>query len=190
MSLQSTLPPLKILRDTLKAETCQWKVLTPTEREHILKNFEDMVEKGEAKVKLKKGAGTTARKSGCVATKRSSTKKGNGSSEESSEDESGGKQALRGSGATVRQKLLALVQGKKAEDAVGGGKGKGKAASNVRPTKKAHACDEDTPVRRKKKDATAKPKKTSTGNGELPASTRRPVLGTVMVCPREEAQED
>ncbi|KAJ7880613.1 hypothetical protein B0H14DRAFT_2340789 [Mycena olivaceomarginata] len=59
MSLQSALPPLKILQDALKAGTCRWKVLTPMERERILKNFEYMVEKGEAKVKPKKGAGTT-----------------------------------------------------------------------------------------------------------------------------------
>ncbi|KAF8212964.1 hypothetical protein K438DRAFT_1566417, partial [Mycena galopus ATCC 62051] len=54
MSLQSALPPLKILRDALKAGTCRWKVLTCTERERILENFEDMIEKGEAKVKPKK----------------------------------------------------------------------------------------------------------------------------------------
>ncbi|KAJ7132020.1 hypothetical protein C8R44DRAFT_576852, partial [Mycena epipterygia] len=53
MSLQSALPPLKILRDALKAGTCRWKVLTPTECQRILDNFEDMVEKGEAKAKAK-----------------------------------------------------------------------------------------------------------------------------------------
>ncbi|KAJ7689741.1 hypothetical protein B0H14DRAFT_2233747, partial [Mycena olivaceomarginata] len=47
MSLQSALPPLKILRDALTAGTCRWKVLTLTERQRILNNFEDMVEKGE-----------------------------------------------------------------------------------------------------------------------------------------------
>jgi hypothetical protein len=49
MSLQSALPPLKILRDALKAGTCRWKVLTPTERERILKNFEDMSRRGRRK---------------------------------------------------------------------------------------------------------------------------------------------
>ncbi|KAJ7767579.1 hypothetical protein B0H14DRAFT_3509785 [Mycena olivaceomarginata] len=173
MSLQSALPPLKILRDALKAGTCRWKVLTPTERERILKNFEDMVEKGEAKVKPKKGAGTTRRKSSRTVTKSSSAKrKGNGLSEESSEeDESGGEQASRGSGITVRQKLLALV-----EDAVKKGEGKGKASSNARFTKKARAPHEDTSTRRKKKDATAKPKKTRAG-------ARKPVLGTVTAHP-------
>jgi hypothetical protein len=43
ISLQSALLPLKILRDAIKAGTCWWKVLTPTERERILKNFKDMV---------------------------------------------------------------------------------------------------------------------------------------------------
>jgi hypothetical protein len=115
------------------------------ESERILKNFEDMVEKGEVKVKPKKG-GTTARKSSHMVTKRSSTKKGNGLSEESSEeDKSGSEQVSRGSVATVHQKLLALVLGKKAEDTVK--EGKGKAISNRCPTKKARACDEDTPAR-------------------------------------------
>jgi hypothetical protein len=170
MSLQSALPPLKILWDALKAGTCRWKVLTPTERERILKNFEDMVEKGEAKVKPKKGAGTTRRKSSRTVTKSSSAKrKGNGLSEESSEeDESGGKQASRGSGITVRQKLLALV-----EDVVKKGEGKGKASSNARFTKKARAPHEDTSARRKKKDATAKPKKTRAGDSELPTKKHK-----------------
>ncbi|KAJ6542103.1 hypothetical protein DFH09DRAFT_1322729, partial [Mycena vulgaris] len=57
MSLQSALPPLKILHDALKAGTCRWKVLTPTERERIVEKFEDMVEKGEVKVKPKKERG-------------------------------------------------------------------------------------------------------------------------------------
>ncbi|KAJ7773543.1 hypothetical protein B0H14DRAFT_3589089 [Mycena olivaceomarginata] len=170
MSLQSAFPPLKILRDALRAGTCRWKVLTPTERERILKNFEDMVEKGEVKVKPKKGAGTTRRKSSRTVTKSSSAKrKGNGLSEESSEeDKSGGEQASRGSGVTVRQKLLALV-----EDTVKKGEGKGKATSNVRFTKKACAPHEDTSARRKKKGATAKPKKTRAGDSELPTRKRK-----------------
>ncbi|KAJ7807679.1 hypothetical protein B0H14DRAFT_2609475 [Mycena olivaceomarginata] len=141
-----------ILRNALKVGTCQWKVVTPTERERILKNFEDMVEKREAKVKPKKGAGTTGRKSRRVATKSSSAKrKGNGLREESSEeDESGGEQASRGSQVTVHQKLLAPV-----EEAARKGNRKGKAASN------------------KKKDATAKPKKMSAGNGKVPTRKRK-----------------
>ncbi|KAJ6463577.1 hypothetical protein DFH09DRAFT_1347243 [Mycena vulgaris] len=179
MSLQSVLPPLKILHDALKAGTCRWKVLTPTERERIVEKFENMVEKGEVKVKPKKGARTTARKSSRAATKKSSAKKkGNESSEESSEeDESGGEEALWGSGATVREKLLALVQRNKAKGAAKERKRKGKAASagddDARPTKKAPARDEDAPARHKKKSATVKPKKTSTGNGELPAKKRK-----------------
>ncbi|KAJ6543239.1 hypothetical protein DFH09DRAFT_1322237 [Mycena vulgaris] len=179
MSLQSALPPLQILHAVLKAGTCRWKVLTPTERERIVEKFEDMVEKGEVKVKPKKGAGTTAGKSSRAATKKSSAKKkGNESSGESSEeDESDGEEALWGSGATVREKLLALVQRNKAKGAAKERKRKGKAASagddDARPTKKAPARDEDAPARHKKKSATVKPKKTSTGNGELPAKKRK-----------------
>ncbi|KAJ6452873.1 hypothetical protein DFH09DRAFT_1117524, partial [Mycena vulgaris] len=108
----------------------------------------------------------------------SAKKKGNESSEESSEeDESGGEEALWGSGATVREKLLALVQRNKAKGAAKERKRKGKAAStrydDAHPTKKAPARDEDAPARHKKKSATVKPKKTSTGNGELPAKKRK-----------------
>ncbi|KAJ7721084.1 hypothetical protein B0H14DRAFT_2642515 [Mycena olivaceomarginata] len=149
MSLQSALPPLKILRDALKAGTCRWKVLTPTERERILKNFETWSRRGGEEFERQE--------------------EGERLSEElSEEDESGGEQASRGSGITVRQKLLALV-----EDAVKKGEGKGKASSNARFTKKARAPHEDTSTRRKKKDATAKPKKTRAGDSELPTKKRK-----------------
>ncbi|KAJ7721984.1 hypothetical protein B0H14DRAFT_3520468 [Mycena olivaceomarginata] len=134
----------------------------PTERERILKNFEDMVEKGERRVRV--------------------PEEGNWLSEESSEeDESGGKQASKGDGVTVRQKLLALV-----EDAVKKGEGKGKATSNVRFTKKARAPPEDTSARHKKKRhreaqedqgrrqqlPTKKRKKASNTDGEPPTKEK------------------
>ncbi|KAJ7726584.1 hypothetical protein B0H14DRAFT_2641062 [Mycena olivaceomarginata] len=166
MSLQSALPPLKILRDTLKAGTCRWKVLTLTERECILKNFEDMVEKEEAKVKPKKGAGIMRKKSSRTVTKSSSAKrKGNVLREESSEeDESGGEQASRGSGGvTVRQKLLALV-----EDAVKKGKGKARPQAMCASPRR-HVPPMKTPLRGcKNKDTTAKSKKTRASDSELP----------------------
>jgi hypothetical protein len=90
-------------------------------------------------VKPKKGVGTTVRKP-------LSTEKENGLSKELSE-KSGSEEVLRGSRATVHQKLLALVQGKKVEDTMK--EGKGKATSNVRPTKKECACDAPQGVRRK-----------------------------------------
>ncbi|KAJ7893587.1 hypothetical protein B0H13DRAFT_1886293 [Mycena leptocephala] len=178
MSLQSALPPLKILRDALNAGTCRWKVLTPTERQRILTNFEDMVEKGEVQVKAK-----TARKSSRAATKKSSAKKrGDESSEESSdEDESGGEQVSRGSGGTVRDRLLALVQAKKAKGAVKEVKRNGKGDGNARPnSKKTRAHNEDAPAKPKKSSAgkgeaptRRKEKKMSVGNGEPPAKKRK-----------------
>ncbi|KAJ7816902.1 hypothetical protein B0H13DRAFT_1923245 [Mycena leptocephala] len=179
MSLQSALPPLMILCDALNAGTCRWKVLTPTERQRILANFEDMVEKGEVQVKAK-----TARKSSRAATKKSSAKRRRDeSSEESSdEDESGGERVSRGRGGAVRDKLLALVQAKKAKGAVKEVKHKGKGDSDARPTKRTRAAgaqDEETSANSKKtrararnEDAPAKPKKSSAGKDEAPAKRK------------------
>ncbi|KAJ7369227.1 hypothetical protein DFH08DRAFT_676878 [Mycena albidolilacea] len=75
MSLQSAITPLQILRDALRAGTCRWKVLTPTERERIIKNFEDMVEKGEVKVKARKSSRATT-KNEPPAKKRKNTSAG------------------------------------------------------------------------------------------------------------------
>ncbi|KAJ7831317.1 hypothetical protein B0H14DRAFT_3464161 [Mycena olivaceomarginata] len=162
MSLQSAIPPLQILRDALRAGTCRWKVLTPTERERIIKNFEDMVEKEEVKVKARKLSRATTKKSN--AKMKPSAKKAKESSEElSEEDESGGKRASTGGGATVCEKLLVLVQVKKAQAAVKQAKRKGKAASDRdkhEKRKTTRARDEET---------LAKPKKTSAHNGEAPA---------------------
>ncbi|KAJ7817317.1 hypothetical protein B0H13DRAFT_2379764 [Mycena leptocephala] len=179
MSLQSALPPLMILRDALNVGTCHWKVLTPTERQRILANFEDMVEKGEVQVKAK-----TARKSSRAATKKSSAKRRRDeSSEESSdEDESGSERALRGRGGAVRDKLLALVQAKKAKGTVKEVKRKGKGDGDARPTKRTRAAgaqDEETSanskktrVRARNEDAPVKPKKSSAGKDEAPAKRK------------------
>ncbi|KAJ7791101.1 hypothetical protein B0H13DRAFT_2394383 [Mycena leptocephala] len=199
-------PALMILRDALNAGTCRWKVLTPTERQRILANFEDMVEKGEVQVKAK-----TARKSSRAATKKSSAKKRRDeSSEESSdEDESGGERALRGSGGAVRDKLLALVQAKKAKGAVKEVKRKGKEDGDARPTKRTRAAgaqdeepsanskktrartrNEDAPAKPKKSSAGKEEKKTSAGNGQPPRrSARRRTPGKTTASPRK-AQEN
>ncbi|KAJ7194192.1 hypothetical protein GGX14DRAFT_576511 [Mycena pura] len=147
MSLQSALPPLKILRDALNAGSCRWKVLPPSERQRILDNFEDMVEKGEAPVK---------------ATKRSSAKKRQ--DEESSDVESsGGEQALRGSGAT----------GNGARADVEGKRGNGKGDGNARPTKHTRAAGANSKkTRARNEDAPVKPKKSSAGKGEAPAKQK------------------
>ncbi|KAJ7144073.1 hypothetical protein C8R44DRAFT_865070 [Mycena epipterygia] len=193
MSLQSALPPLKILRDALKAGTCRWKVLTPTERQRILNNFEDMVEKGQAKAKAK----GRRRGRGASRVKRSS----------SDEDESGGEQVSGWSGGTVREKLLALFQEKKAAAAVakqtekrkttgarsnGAAKRTGKAPStgatearktntsnDARPTKDtadARARDAEPPTKHKKKHADDEPpvkRKKKHAEDEPPAKGKR-----------------
>ncbi|KAJ7148709.1 hypothetical protein C8R43DRAFT_888795, partial [Mycena crocata] len=54
MSLQSSIGPLRALHKVLKAGTCKWKKLTPKEKERILAQFDDMVEKGEIVEKVRK----------------------------------------------------------------------------------------------------------------------------------------
>ncbi|KAJ7078402.1 hypothetical protein B0H15DRAFT_788911, partial [Mycena belliarum] len=54
MSKQSAIKPLRALRDALRSGECRWKVLKPSEREHLIANFNDMVEKGEATEKVQK----------------------------------------------------------------------------------------------------------------------------------------
>ncbi|KAJ7730106.1 hypothetical protein DFH07DRAFT_756426, partial [Mycena maculata] len=54
MSKQSAVGPLCILRDALKAGTCRWKVLTPTEKARLIAQFKEMVESGEATEKVRK----------------------------------------------------------------------------------------------------------------------------------------
>ncbi|KAJ7797959.1 hypothetical protein B0H14DRAFT_2618410 [Mycena olivaceomarginata] len=61
MSLQSVVGPLQILLDSLKCGTMRWKVLTAPEKKKLMDQYEEMVERGEVKVK-EKSRKTTSRK--------------------------------------------------------------------------------------------------------------------------------
>ncbi|KAJ7878797.1 hypothetical protein B0H14DRAFT_3435395 [Mycena olivaceomarginata] len=61
MSLQSVVGPLQILLDSLKCGTTRWKVLTAPEKKKLMDQYEEMVERGEVKVK-EKSRKTTSRK--------------------------------------------------------------------------------------------------------------------------------
>ncbi|KAJ7885834.1 hypothetical protein B0H13DRAFT_2343103 [Mycena leptocephala] len=164
MSLQSAIPPLKILRDALQVGTCRWKILTPSERERILTNFKDMVKKGEVKVKARSSMRAATKKSS--AQKKASTKKGKKGKESSEEDESGSERASTGSGPMVHEKLLALVAGKKAKaKAVKQAQRKGEATSagddNARPTKGITTLKDAKQKTMRTREAPAKPKKTA-----------------------------
>ncbi|KAJ7813920.1 hypothetical protein B0H13DRAFT_2382098 [Mycena leptocephala] len=181
-------PPLMILRDALNAGTCRWKVLTPTERQRILANFEDMVEKGEVQVKAK-----TARKSS-PRRRRSRAQRRGGTSQARSRAmrTRAGRAGVEGKRGTVRDKLLALVQAKKAKGAVKEVKRKGKEDGDARPTKRTRAAgaqdeepsanskktrartrNEDAPAKPKKSSAGKEEKKTSAGNGQPPTKKRK-----------------
>ncbi|KAJ7134940.1 hypothetical protein C8R43DRAFT_1132858 [Mycena crocata] len=89
MSLQSSIGPLRTLRDALKNGTCHWMTLQDGERKQLLDQWKDMLVNGEAKepVKksalekaeakaLKKGTERAAKKSAAKASKdKSSSKK-------------------------------------------------------------------------------------------------------------------
>ncbi|KAJ7309156.1 hypothetical protein DFH08DRAFT_944279 [Mycena albidolilacea] len=62
MLLQSAIGPLEKLRDSLKCGTTWWKVLMATEKDKLVKQYEDMVERGEVKVKGKKSRTAKPRK--------------------------------------------------------------------------------------------------------------------------------
>ncbi|KAJ6592985.1 hypothetical protein B0H19DRAFT_1245784 [Mycena capillaripes] len=134
-----------ILRDALKAGTCRWKALTPTERDRIIENFEDMVGKGEAK--------SSANKRG-KASRDESGEEDESEEGESGEDESGGEGT--GRGGTVRERLLALVEKQKA-----------KAGKEAKSKSKA-AHDNDA----KRKTTATKPKRTSARNGKAPVKSK------------------
>ncbi|KAJ7430371.1 hypothetical protein B0H11DRAFT_1722741, partial [Mycena galericulata] len=48
MSKQSAIGPLRTLRDALRSGTCRWKALTPSEKARLLKQWDEMVERGDA----------------------------------------------------------------------------------------------------------------------------------------------
>ncbi|KAJ7139155.1 hypothetical protein C8R44DRAFT_604890, partial [Mycena epipterygia] len=54
MSKQSAIGPLRLLRDALKSGTCKWKVLTAREKSNLIKQFREMVKRGEAVEKGRK----------------------------------------------------------------------------------------------------------------------------------------
>ncbi|KAJ7170419.1 hypothetical protein C8R43DRAFT_1120851 [Mycena crocata] len=60
MSRQSAIGPLRALHTALKNGDCHWKKLTPGEKTRILKQFEDMVEKGEVVEKVRKRKATAS----------------------------------------------------------------------------------------------------------------------------------
>ncbi|KAF8137977.1 hypothetical protein K438DRAFT_1501964, partial [Mycena galopus ATCC 62051] len=53
MSLQSAVGPLEKLLDSLKCGTTRWKTLTAAEKKNLIAQYEEMVERGEVKVKDK-----------------------------------------------------------------------------------------------------------------------------------------
>ncbi|KAJ7803510.1 hypothetical protein B0H14DRAFT_2613214 [Mycena olivaceomarginata] len=53
MSLQSAVGPLQTLLDSLKCGTTRWKVLTSAEKQKLIEQYDEMVKKGEVKVKEK-----------------------------------------------------------------------------------------------------------------------------------------
>ncbi|KAF8181112.1 hypothetical protein K438DRAFT_1601867, partial [Mycena galopus ATCC 62051] len=53
MSLQSAIGPLEKLLDSLKCRTTRWKNLTAAEKLQLTAQYQDMVERGEVKVKEK-----------------------------------------------------------------------------------------------------------------------------------------
>ncbi|KAJ6499895.1 hypothetical protein DFH09DRAFT_1102817 [Mycena vulgaris] len=81
MSKQSAVGPLRILRDALKCGTVRWKVLTAGEKQRLLEQFKDMVEKGEVREKV----GKTRAK----ASSRTSRAKKTKVSQESDDDNDG-----------------------------------------------------------------------------------------------------
>ncbi|KAJ7170397.1 hypothetical protein C8R43DRAFT_944913 [Mycena crocata] len=63
MSLQSAIGPLHALHKALVTDrTCYWKKLTPSEKERILAQFDEMVESGEVVEKVRKVKGRSASK--------------------------------------------------------------------------------------------------------------------------------
>ncbi|KAJ7439193.1 hypothetical protein B0H11DRAFT_2254127 [Mycena galericulata] len=208
MSKQSAIGPLCILRDALRSGTCRWKVLTPGEKSRLLAQFEDMVKNGEATEKVRKktegrkvGAGAPARRSTRVKSTRGATKKNDvlsgeesseeeqNGSEDEDEDEDDGEDAWKSGGpAAMRQRLLALVEGKKKEARAhentpatrkrnatnanndAGAKRRGKAANTedgAHTKRKRNATNgkEDAPSKRKRNAANAE--------GDAPAKRKR-----------------
>ncbi|KAJ6469108.1 hypothetical protein DFH09DRAFT_1344907 [Mycena vulgaris] len=54
MSKQSAMGPLRTLLDALQCGTCKWKRLTAGEKKRLVAQFEEMVERGEAREKVAK----------------------------------------------------------------------------------------------------------------------------------------
>ncbi|KAJ7802742.1 hypothetical protein B0H14DRAFT_3488150 [Mycena olivaceomarginata] len=62
MSLQSAVGPLEKLLDSLKCGTTRWKVLTAGEKQKLIEQYEEMVERGEVKAKSGKRRKAKSRK--------------------------------------------------------------------------------------------------------------------------------
>ncbi|KAJ7846826.1 hypothetical protein B0H14DRAFT_3454093 [Mycena olivaceomarginata] len=62
MSLQSVIGPLEKLLDSLKCGTTRWKVLTAGEKQQLIAQYEEMVERGEVKAKSGKTGRAKSRK--------------------------------------------------------------------------------------------------------------------------------
>ncbi|KAJ7112797.1 hypothetical protein C8R43DRAFT_961794 [Mycena crocata] len=93
MSLQSSIGPLRKLRDALRAGTCRWKArLSDDEKEELAAKFNRWVSKGLAEAPVEKDTEkTTRKKKTTTASKSSSTSKSKSSSTSKSASKSSSK---------------------------------------------------------------------------------------------------
>ncbi|KAJ7445127.1 hypothetical protein B0H11DRAFT_2249551 [Mycena galericulata] len=172
MSKQSAIGPLRTLRDALRSGTCRWKLLTPSEKARVLKEWDEMVERGDAtdngpkpkRARKEAPAPRTTRKAPSRAATKKKTREASeeeasengdhGDSHEDSGDEEGPSAAKGGKAAAIRKRLLALVRAKETQAKKGSGKRKTRhtedeAAQRKRKRRAESGGDEERSRKRK-----------------------------------------
>jgi hypothetical protein len=139
MSLQSAIGPLQTLLDSLKSGTTRWKKLTAAEKEKLIAQYEEMVDKGEvAGKKSRSMAARKAKKAAVVEGDEDEEDEEAEGEEDEDEEEAAraGKPAGKGKSAATSSK-----RGAKSAKAVGEGANKGPVRARKAATKTAARTD-------------------------------------------------